>query len=152
MTFGQPYVGTDDTPSLLRKSGLRSMLTQLGWRVQDKPDLDHSAENLLHLYRKTHPGISVVPEHPDAKNSVLVGAGTQLLSNVVKDTCKAGQFPLVLGGDHSISLGSLTGVLQVRPDTGILWIDAHADLHTPSTSETGKFQLCIFSGSYCFKF
>jgi len=42
-----------------------------------------------------------------------------------------GRFALVLGGDHSIALGSIAGVLRHRPETGVLWIDAHADINTP---------------------
>jgi arginase len=45
---------------------------------------------------------------------------------------------LTVGGDHSIACGSLFGVLKARPDTGVLWVDAHADLHTPRTSESGN--------------
>mmetsp|Transcript_28689 Transcript_28689/g.41066 ORF Transcript_28689/g.41066 Transcript_28689/m.41066 type:complete len:388 (-) Transcript_28689:80-1243(-) len=141
MTFGQPFVGTDDTPTLLRKAGLRSMLTQLGWRVKDNPDLDHSADNLSVLYnnQRSQQQQQREPKLGDnAKNSILVGMGSQLIYKLVQEACNQGQFPLVLGGDHSISLGSLSGILQTRPSTGILWIDAHADLHTPETSETGN--------------
>jgi arginase len=145
MTFGQPYTGTDDTPSLLRKAGLRSMLTRLGWRVKDNPDLDHSYENLSSVHTNNATNVRINPqEHhqqqqqQNAKNSILVGAGAHLICEAVKEACQQGQFPLILGGDHSISLGSLSGILQMRPNTGILWIDAHADLHTPATSETGN--------------
>ena len=44
---------------------------------------------------------------------------------------KEGLFPVVLGGDHSIGIGSLTGVLRAHPDIGVIWVDAHADLNTP---------------------
>jgi len=144
MTFGQPYTGTDDTPSLLRRAGLRSMLTRLGWRVKDNPDLDHSYENLFSVHTNNATNFRINPqEHQqqqqqNAKNSILVGAGAHLICEAVKEACQQGQFPLILGGDHSISLGSLSGILQMRPNTGILWIDAHADLHTPATSETGN--------------
>jgi arginase len=45
---------------------------------------------------------------------------------------------LILGGDHSIGIGSLAGVLRARPNTGVVWVDAHADLNTPSISESGN--------------
>lgn len=145
MTFGQPYTGTDDTPSLLRKAGLRSMLTRLGWRVKDNPDLDHSYENLFSVHtsnaasgRFNQEEKQQLQQPQNAKNSILVGAGAHLISEAVKEACQQGQFPLILGGDHSISLGSLSGILQMRPNTGVLWIDAHADLHTPATSESGN--------------
>lgn len=46
-------------------------------------------------------------------------------------------FPLMVGGDHSSSIGSIAGILQKRPNTGVLWIDAHSDMHTHETTETG---------------
>lgn len=46
-------------------------------------------------------------------------------------------FPLTVGGDHSSSIGSIAGVLQKRSNLGVLWIDAHSDIHTPETTETG---------------
>lgn len=46
-------------------------------------------------------------------------------------------FPLTIGGDHSSSIGSIAGILQKRPNLGVLWIDAHSDIHTPETTETG---------------
>lgn len=145
MTFGQPYTGTDDTPSLLRKAGLRSMLTRLGWRVKDNPDLDHSYDNLFSVHTNNAASGRInqqekqqLQQPQNAKNSILVGAGAHLICEAVKEACQQGQFPLVLGGDHSISLGSLSGILQMRPNTGVLWIDAHADLHTPATSESGN--------------
>lgn len=49
-----------------------------------------------------------------------------------------GNFPLILGGDHSIGIGSLAGVLRAKPQTGVIWVDAHADLNIPGVSESGN--------------
>jgi len=49
-----------------------------------------------------------------------------------------GNFPLVLGGDHSIAIGTLTGVSLVEHDPGVIWFDAHGDYNTLNTSETGN--------------
>ena len=46
--------------------------------------------------------------------------------------------PLVLGGDHSVALGSLVGMAQARGQGGVVWVDAHGDLNTPATSPTGN--------------
>jgi len=129
MTFGQPYVGTDHGPSFLRKAGLRSKLIALGWLVDDGPDLNFSAKALA------SPDDMV---HPHAKNSSMIGRGTQILSQIVEEKAMSGSFPLVLGGDHSIAIGTLSGILRARPNTGVLWIDAHADLNTPDISESGN--------------
>ncbi len=47
---------------------------------------------------------------------------------------KQGHFHLLLGGDHTVALGSISGLLSVRPNTRVLWVDAHADINTPTTS------------------
>eukprot|EP00580_Thalassiosira_gravida_P010000 CAMPEP_0201628938 /NCGR_PEP_ID=MMETSP0493-20130528/3761_1 /ASSEMBLY_ACC=CAM_ASM_000838 /TAXON_ID=420259 /ORGANISM="Thalassiosira gravida, Strain GMp14c1" /LENGTH=400 /DNA_ID=CAMNT_0048099829 /DNA_START=172 /DNA_END=1374 /DNA_ORIENTATION=+ len=138
MTYGQPFVGTDSGPSLLREQGLLQDLTNLGWRVEDTPDLDfsticeqarsenNSSSNLLHN------------NNPNAKHSLEVGAGTKVLAELVESKLKLGKFPLVLGGDHSIGIGSLAGILRAKPETGVIWVDAHTDLNVPSVSNSGN--------------
>lgn len=129
MTYGQPYVGTDSGPRLLREGGLLSMLTSLGWRVEDVPDVDFEANV------EQHPSMV---DPTNARNCSIVGRGTSHLADIVENTIKAGRFPLILGGDHSIAVGSLTGILRVRPNVGVIWVDAHADLNTPETSGSGN--------------
>lgn len=129
MTYGQPFVGTDSGPSLLREGGLRTMLTSLGWRVEDIGDIDFE-----HIAQQTAPHKAI----PGARNCAIVGAVNEHLAKVVEEKIHAGRFPLLLGGDHSIGIGSLAGVLRARPNTGVLWVDAHADLNTPATTESGN--------------
>lgn len=118
----------DSGPKLLRERGLGPMLSQLGWRVEDTPDLIFDSAS--------H---SNAADPPNARNSALVGHGCSLIATAVESKMQDGRFPLILGGDHSISLGSLTGILKTNPDTGIIWVDAHADLNTPDTSGSGNF-------------
>lgn len=61
-----------------------------------------------------------------------------MLANVVEKEIVDGRFPVVLGGDHSIGLGTLAGVLRTRPNVGVIWVDAHADIHIPETSGSGN--------------
>ena len=58
----------------------------------------------------------------------------------VRDTLKDGKFPIILAGDHSTAGGSIAGVKMAYPDSrlGVIWIDAHADLHSPYTSPSGN--------------
>lgn len=127
--FGQPFIGTDSGPKLLRERGLGTMLTQLGWRVEDtSADLDFQYNTTLSS-----------PDPMNAKNCAHVGFSSNVLANVVETKIDQGLFPLILGGDHSIAIGSLTGILKKRPNTGIIWVDAHADLNTPDTSVSGNF-------------
>lgn len=133
MTHGQPYFGTDTGPGLLRRAGLLSDLTSLGWRVNDVGDIDcvSPAEGGRD---SDHAGA----ETDAARNSLHVGGGCERIANTVEGEIWAGRFPLIVGGDHSIAIGSLAGILRARPDSGILWVDAHADLNTPEMSESGN--------------
>ncbi|MFN5356509.1 MAG: arginase [Bacteroidota bacterium] len=62
------------------------------------------------------------------------------LAKVVSDTLKAKEFPIILAGDHSTAGGSIAGVKMANPKgrLGVIWIDAHADLHSPYTTPTGN--------------
>jgi arginase len=60
------------------------------------------------------------------------------VAQLVAEARQAGETPLVLGGDHSIALGSLVGMASVHGPGGVLWIDAHGDLNTPDTSPSGN--------------
>ena len=133
MTYGQPFFGTDSGPQILRRAGLRPMLTALGWRVEDLPDLDFDEPGNAIIDSDVASNFSGM-----ARNSHLVGRGTECLAHLVEEKSKLGRFPLILGGDHSIGIGSLAGLLRVRPETGIIWVDAHADLNTPEISESGN--------------
>ncbi len=107
-------------------------LSSLGWRVHDQGDLNFdeimesiSIDNDSDLSR-------------NAKNSQVVGRGCEMIANLVEEVIEKGQFPLILGGDHSIGAGSLAGILKARPNTGIIWVDAHADINTPTSSSSGN--------------
>lgn len=130
MTFGQPLVGPDHGPELLRSKGLRSHLADLNWRVHDQGDLTFKppSANDEHLPRKMG----------KAKNAVAVGRGSKVLCEAVEKVVGQQRFPLVIGGDHSIGLGSIAGCLHHNPNVGVLWIDAHADINTPATSASGN--------------
>jgi arginase len=128
MTAGQPLLGTDRGPELIRSLGLGGRLAKLGWRVSDIGDLEFPSPEPKDPQTK----------HGHAKNSVAVGKGNKLLADAVEDAISKGRFPLVVGGDHSIAFGSLAGILRNNPDTSVLWVDAHADINTPLTSPSGN--------------
>jgi len=129
MTYGQPYVGTDCGPQGLKDRGLRSKLSSLGWRVKDTTTIDFEDFNVAH---------KPPANHQAARNSLIVGQGTQRLAKEVETTIENGEFPLILGGDHSIALGSVAAVMKAHPGVGIIWVDAHADLNTPDSSPSGN--------------
>jgi len=130
MTYGQPLAGADHGPALIRNKGLRDALAALDWRVHDQGDLKFEAPASDHA--------KLPPQLGKARNSVAVGRGCRKLSDAVERAIQAERFPLVIGGDHSIGLGSVAGVLRRRPNAGILWVDAHADINTPYGSPSGN--------------
>jgi len=130
MTFGQPYSGTDFGPQLLRQEGLLESLKSIGWRIHDHGDLDFK--------QISQNSDNYSAEMPGAKNSTIVGKGCEMVAHAVAESMKNNQFPLILGGDHSIGAGTLAGLLSVNPNTGVIWVDAHADLNTPTLSESGN--------------
>ena len=127
----------DSGPALLREQGLLQDLKTLGWKVEDLPDLDFSTICSEAGKEESNPTSSVL-NNPNAKHSLEVGAGTKVLADTVESQIKLGRFPLILGGDHSIGIGSLAGILRAKPETGVIWVDAHADLNIPGVSESGN--------------
>lgn len=72
----------------------------------------------------------------------LPGASMQAwmhLKHAVSETLAEGNFPVMLGGDHSLAIGSIAGALEHYPRLAVLWVDAHADLNTPATSPSGNY-------------
>ncbi len=137
MTLGQPFVGVDAGPSMLLQGGLKGKLTTLGWRVEMMDEVG-DAPATTHMNDVNAEEVHGGEDGPKARNSRRVGAGTLNLASQVYKKAGEGTFPLVLGGDHSVSIGSLAGILRSRPNTGVIWVDAHADLNTPWMSSSGN--------------
>lgn len=78
--------------------------------------------------------------HTFAKRIHFVSEQCSRVASATKDVLKEGFFPLVLSGDHSSALGTLSGIQEAYPDKtiGVIWIDAHADLHSPLSSPSGN--------------
>ena len=118
-------------PAALRTAGLASALEDLGCRVVDHGDL---APGPL--------GQDPVDPVPTLHNLGEVAAWTRAIGQRVHDCMEAGELPIVLGGDHSLSMGSVDGVARHCRETGrelfVLWLDAHADFNTPDTSPSGN--------------
>jgi len=80
------------------------------------------------------------PASPYAKRISGVIETCERVAHEVKKAIKGGAFPIVISGDHSASIGTITGLKQAFPDKrlGVIWIDAHADLHSPYTTPSGN--------------
>ncbi|OQR94124.1 arginase [Thraustotheca clavata] len=130
MTYGQPLLGTNFGPDMLRNAGLHKVITELGWCAEENGNLEIAPPTV------NDPVID--PDFGNAKSSFAVGNSIKQLADIYEQKAREGKFNLVLGGDHTIGAGSLAGLLRVHPDAGIIWVDAHADINTPMTSESGN--------------
>jgi arginase len=127
MDLGAGRRGVDMGPSAIRYARLHEELSTLGYVVNDVGDVDVPVVETL----KTNGGEPGGLHHLGAIREAC-SALAQRLGSLAPDA-----FPVVLGGDHSISIGSVSG-LSARGRTGLIWIDAHADFNTPETSPSGN--------------
>lgn len=130
MDLGSGRRGVDMGPSAIRIAGLEDRLRELGHTVVDEGDLD--IKNIEEL-KVGDVRARFLPEIARASRAV----GTKVTRMVER-----GGFPLVLGGDHSISMGTVSGIAAAAraagKKIGLLWIDAHGDINTPETSPSGN--------------
>lgn len=116
-------------PTALRIAGVDKALIDLGHDVVDVGDLNVVPARDL-------------PNHANAHNLRTVGAYTRALEAATYDAAKSGRFPLILGGDHSLSMGSVSGMARYAAEKGrplfVLWLDAHSDFNSPETSPSGN--------------
>ncbi len=130
MDLGAGRRGVDMGPSALRIAGVAEKLRALGHTVIDEGDIPVKAPELQKIRNEK---LKYLPE--------IVRACTLLASKVEKIVLSGG-FPLVLGGDHSIAIGTIGGVAsactKLNKTVGVLWIDAHGDLNTDETTPSGN--------------
>lgn len=130
LDLGQERRGVDMGPSAVRAAGLNGELKKLGHLVED-------AGNISVKIPETQP-------FGDQRAKYLneIAETCQEVAHRVYQTLEAGYFPLSLGGDHSIAIGTISGVSKFYRDRsraiGCIWIDAHADINTPETSPSGN--------------
>jgi arginase len=128
--IGASQAGTLMGPAALRTAGIGRILDQLGFAVEDHGDLAIPA---------------VLPEGPPPANAKFydeVKTWIRLLSERAFLLARSGAIPIFMGGDHSLSMGSVNGVARHWQQQGrplfVLWLDAHADYNTPDTTVTGN--------------
>jgi arginase len=128
-------------PAAFRLAGIAKALQDLGFNVSDAGDL------------RPEPAADL-QDRADAKNLPVVGAFVRLLEEKVYGAAKSGAVPIALGGDHSLSMGSVSGMARYAAEVGrplfVLWLDAHADFNAPETSPSGNLHgmpVAFFSGN-----
>lgn len=124
MDLGQSRRGVDMGPSAIRYAGLDNRLRHLGCDVRDFGNIETPVRDEL----PEAGGIAFLPAVVEAARAAY---------RLGVDAIARGSFPLFLGGDHSMSLGT-SAAARSEASTGILWIDAHGDFNTPKTSPSGN--------------
>jgi arginase len=130
MDLGADRRGVDMGSSTIRYAGLADELAALGIDVTDTGDLPVPRAEERDPEAKQ-------PAEGEAKFLRETADVCTRLADEVVDTIDAGQFPLVLGGDHSIAIGTAKGAAR-DADLGVIWFDAHGDFNTPKTSPSGN--------------
>jgi arginase len=130
MDLGSGRRGVDMGPSAIRIAGVAERLSELGHKVVDEGDV--VIKNMEEL-KVGDVRARYLPE---------IARASAIIARKVERIMAAGHFPLVLGGDHSIAIGTVSGIAAVAQTQGkrlgLLWIDAHGDINTPDTSPTGN--------------
>lgn len=128
--LGADRRGVDMGPSALRLADLDEKIANLGFNVTDLGDIPIRNIEVQDL---VEPTARYLPE---------VTEMSAVLARHVKDALDSGAFPVVLGGDHSMSIGTLAGIgrhcHEHGKTFGVIWIDAHADMNTPTTTPSGN--------------
>ena len=126
LDLGQSRRGVDMGPSALRAAGLEERLASLGFSVRDHGNVETAIPEATALRDERARFL------PEIKETC------ERIAELVASVTRGGAVPLVLGGDHSVALGTLGGLASVHGPGGVLWIDAHPDINTPETSPSGN--------------
>jgi arginase len=118
--------GVDMGPSAIRYAGIGERVSRLGHVCHDRGNVEAPLREIAD------------PGDERARYLGEIVATCERVAAEVADAVREGLLPLVLGGDHSIALGTLGGMASVRGAGGVLWLDAHGDLNTPETTPSGN--------------
>ncbi|TGE35835.1 arginase [Desulfosporosinus fructosivorans] len=118
--------GVDMGPSAIRTAGLNERLRQLGWDVEDFGNVEVPVQEELEIKDKR---LKYLPE--------IVKVNEQL-HLMVSEAMKEGVIPVILGGDHSLGIGSLAGLASDGRHFGLIWFDTHGDYNSLATTDSGN--------------
>ena len=139
LDLGQERRGVDMGPSAVRAAGLNAAIKSLGHKVEDAGNIHVKIPEEQHFGDR------------HAKYLKEIAETSQEVADRIVQTLEAGFFPLSLGGDHTVAVGTQAGVSKFFRDrgqaVGVLWIDAHADMNTPETSPSGNVHGMSFAAT-----
>lgn len=150
---GQPQEGVEKGPLRLVESGLAAQLEELGWETEYEGN-----EHIEKLRPESDPVVN------NLRQPKFVSAVTRTVAGQILERAKQGNFVLTLGGDHSVGIATVSGVLGAYPNACLIWVDAHAvsekkrngwekdlsdkvmqDINTPEATESGNVHGCPLS-------
>jgi arginase len=117
--------GVDMGPSAIRYAHLQNKLEELGYLIEDKGNIEVPIQEMCKI---TDPKLKYI--------DCIIPMGRRI-GGAVATSIQGGRFPVVLGGDHSLSVGSIRGAAKHKK-LGVIWVDAHADFNTPETTPSGN--------------
>jgi arginase len=126
LDLGAGRRGVDMGPSAIRYAGLEARLAEIGCTTVDRGNVEAAIAEAVPVGNERVRFLREIAE--------TTGQIADLVQRALVDE----HVPLVLGGDHSVALGTLAGLARVHGPGGVLWIDAHGDLNRPETSPTGN--------------
>jgi arginase len=124
--MGADRRGVDMGPSAIRYAGLGERLSQLGYTIIDEGNI-----------AVAQPETTTI-DQPHLKYLEPILEASKNLAAVVERASGPNDLPLIIGGDHSIALGSITGAAKAYGSVGVIWIDAHPDFNTDQTTPSGN--------------
>lgn len=128
MDLGQNRRGVDMGASAIRYAELQKRLESLGYPVEDWGNLSVPVIE----------EIEEAADDPRMHNGAVIGQVCRLIYEQMRECLAAEQTAVFLGGDHSMSIGTIAAALERLPRLGVLWIDAHGDFNTPETTPSGN--------------
>ena len=130
MDLGADRRGVDMGPSALRIAGLQTKLEALGYKVNDLGDIKIE---IMEKQKIKNPKLKYLDE---------IIKTSKMLADKIEKVLEKGEFPICLGGDHSMALGTISGIASYcrnkKLKLGVIWIDAHSDMNTDETSPSGN--------------
>jgi len=129
---GQDLGGTELGPKVLREAGLAKVISSLGWKQNDLGDITNDTFEMENTDASKY-------KYQEVKNAHILGGLCKQLHDTTKKSAEEKNFTLVLGGDHGLATGSISGLKAAYPDLKVIWIDAHADCNTPEASPSGNY-------------
>ncbi|ORZ19759.1 arginase [Absidia repens] len=132
---GQPREGVQGGPQKIIEHGLLEQLDTMGWKSTYQPN-----DDVNQLCPVSDPVVM------NLKNPKYVSAVTNKVAQQVLESARShDKFVLTLGGDHSIALATVSGIFGAYPDACLIWVDAHADINKPETTDSGNIHGCPLS-------